>query len=166
MIFNSNITDSALKSCTLVNCVLNKPNIGDSKISGGKILNSCYTDRSYIRSSQVWKCQFENCTIERSQIHQSKIQGGTAIYFKPIQTTTITNAGSEASKFLNCDIQDSNLSNYHLHQIKFTAGTLVYSQVTKSPLTFRRFPPEVRALIFGNGVSLQLLVALKTDPEL
>jgi hypothetical protein len=73
---------------------------------------------------------------------------------------------SEASKFLNCDIQDSNLSNCHLHQTKFTAGTLVYSLVTKSPLAFRRFPPEVRALIFGNGVALELPVALKTDPEL
>jgi hypothetical protein len=73
---------------------------------------------------------------------------------------------SEASKFLNCDIQDSNLSNCHLHQTKFTASTLVYSLVTKSPLAFRRFPPEVRALIFGNGVALELPVALKTDPEL
>jgi hypothetical protein len=78
----------------------------------------------------------------------------------------MTDTVSEASKFLNCDIQVSNLSNCHLHQTKFTAGTLVYSLVTKSSLAFRKFPPEVRALIYGNGVSLELLVASKTDLEL
>jgi uncharacterized protein YjbI with pentapeptide repeats len=166
IILNSNIIGSRLRSCTLVNCVLNKSNVENSKVSGCKIFNSSSTYKSFIRNSQAWKCQFINCTIEQSETHRSTIQGGTAIYCKLIQTTKVTDALSEASKFLNCDVKDSNLSNCHLHQTKFTAGTLVYSLVTKSPLAFRKFPAEVRAMIFSNGVSLELLVALKADPEL
>jgi hypothetical protein len=69
-------------------------------------------------------------------------------------------------------LDSSSLTDSWLHQTKITNCSMDNCSVTYSPLAFRRFLPEIRAMIFSRCVSFRnfktpvLLVALRCHPEL
>ena len=103
-----------------------------------------------------------SCTMKNIQLHSCAVSGSTL----------------NKCQLSNCVIKNSSLLDSTLHVSKIISCSLDDCSVTRAPLSFRKFPPEIRAAIFAyclDWVSSEdtrvrktpvLLVALRGDPEL
>jgi hypothetical protein len=76
-----------------------------------------------------------------------------------------------SSDIINSTIARSGLYTSALHKCKLTNNTIRDSEITTSPLALRRFPPEIRQVIFrealgGMVYTPELIIALRGDPQL
>jgi hypothetical protein len=70
--------------------------------------------------------------------------------------SSISGAGSEISNLSRCSVAEC----------KFSSMSTEDCDITTSPLAFRKFPPEIRAAIFKEAPTVQLMAALRADTEL
>jgi len=110
----------------------------------------------------------ENCTIRNIDIMKTDIRDCT-LYYVEIHTSDITNSMLYNCKIFNSLIKTSELFDTRVQDCNFEKSKLSGCNITNSPLAFRRFPCEIRNMIFElsldleDGKSPALLVALRAD---
>ena len=89
-----------------------------------------------------------------------------------LTTCSLSNCTISTSTIKDCTLSNCNITNSTLHESPFVKSKLSGCQVTTSPLALRRFPTELRDMIFKDclqieeGKSPALLIALRGDKEL
>ena len=110
---------------------------------------------------------YENCTIEDASIHLVRFRNNCL--FRRIN---ISDSLCNNSQFMNSAIRGTILNHCILFDCTWDEKTtLKHCQTITAPLAFRRFPAEIRALIFEEAVEWDgkmpnLVVALRGDPQL
>jgi hypothetical protein len=66
-----------------------------------------------------------------------------------VSTTKIEESESGRSVFANCQIDDCKLCSSTLHECQTSARKKENCVESRAPLALRRFPPEIRAIIFA-----------------
>jgi uncharacterized protein YjbI with pentapeptide repeats len=119
-------------------------------------------------SSSEMSGVMENCTIRNIRILKTDIRNCT-LYHVEIHTSDITD-----SKLYNCEVfhssvKTSELFDTGLHDCDFEKSKMSGCNITNSPLPLRKFPYEIRNMIFQlcldseDGKTPDLLAALRTD---
>ncbi|KAF4628089.1 hypothetical protein G7Y89_g10064 [Cudoniella acicularis] len=184
ILFDCKLSDCTVYSCNIINSCVRAFTINDSIVvnsrfsnsedagrnSGIERMNECLgvkgklsgvkTEYGYVVPAEEWfweaRTTFQFCTLSNLTIETSNIYGST-LYNCDISNSTI---------------QDSKVFNCRLHHIEATNSAVGAKSVfTTSPLALRRFPPEIRELIYKlslrwRGQTPRLLQALCGDPEL
>jgi hypothetical protein len=167
VIIGGSVTNSTFNNCTLVECKLENTKATDSRLNGCTLFYSSISGAgSEISASKARDSKFFGVSIKFSSICRSKILGGNILKSK-IQTTEVKGiTAGFCCGFLNCDIEISNLSCCSVAECKFSSMSTEDCDITTAPLAFRKFPPEIRAAIFKEAPTVQLMVALRADTEL
>jgi uncharacterized protein YjbI with pentapeptide repeats len=112
----------------------------------------------------------ENCIVRCIDIMKTEIRDYT-LHYVEIQSSTIINSKLYNCTILNSSVKSSELVDTILHESDFEKSKLTGCNITRSPLAFRRFPPELIPEIFKYCVELEdgkvpaLLAALRTERE-
>jgi uncharacterized protein YjbI with pentapeptide repeats len=112
----------------------------------------------------------ENCTVRCIDIMKTEIRDCT-LHYVEIHSSTIINSKLYNCTIFNSTVKSSELVNTILHESDFEKLKLSGCNITRSPLAFRRFPPELIPEIFKycveieNGKVPALLAALRTDTK-
>jgi uncharacterized protein YjbI with pentapeptide repeats len=111
---------------------------------------------STILGTTIRDAAFTLCTLKHVEIHGSTISGSTL----------------SDCQLSNCTIDDSSLVNSKLHETKIVNCSMDNCSMTSSTSVFRKFSPEIRAMIFARCIHFNknktpaLLIALRGDKEL
>ncbi|KAH7418574.1 hypothetical protein BKA64DRAFT_203685 [Cadophora sp. MPI-SDFR-AT-0126] len=147
--------------------------------------NAKLHDSSVFKNTNVFTSNLVNCSTRTSTFIGCKLesvvakrcymQDGTMIQCGVENSNIVGVEGHcavQESQFNVCDLQNAKCANSELHQCSGLSQTAMSAcQVTFSPLALRRFPPELRSLIFENiiewtGKTPDLIKALRGDEEL
>ncbi|KAF8849578.1 hypothetical protein BDZ45DRAFT_680434 [Acephala macrosclerotiorum] len=116
-------------------------------------------EHSILKGSLHRRTSFKNCALRYAEIHCS----------------TISDCTVDNCKLFNCTIQKSSLLTSRIHECKTISSSMSHCQTTSSPLAFRRFPAEIREMIFQGCITNatnshkrtpKILIALRCDPEI
>ncbi|CZR54703.1 uncharacterized protein PAC_04587 [Phialocephala subalpina] len=116
-------------------------------------------ESSTLNGSLHRRTSFKLCTLRYVEIHCS----------------TISECELDNCKLFNCTVQKSTLAASSLHECRTSSSSMEKCQMTSSPLAFRRFPPELREMIFQGRITNitnnrrrmpKILIALRCDPEM
>jgi hypothetical protein len=112
-----------------------------------------------------FKCRYNNVELRNMTIRDCSLRY-VQIHGSVIHSSTFDNC-----QLFNCTVFDSNLLESELHETKIMGCSLKSCKSTASPLAFRKFPPEIREMIFQrcigfNGNTPPLFIALRGDQEL
>ncbi|KAL2074829.1 hypothetical protein VTL71DRAFT_8608 [Oculimacula yallundae] len=135
LLVNVHLQDCMVINCTLRNCTL------DSRTW---ILN----DKVYGFKVAAWRSTFESCTITNSSIYHSQI-GSSILINSRVEVGQIQISKMVQTTLSNLSVDHCDLDRCLVYNCSTVIDTLVNNtRVTTSPLALRRFPPEIRALIF------------------
>jgi uncharacterized protein YjbI with pentapeptide repeats len=114
------------------------------------MIKNCVLISAHVRTSVVHDSTFDNCKLDRTTIHNSTFKN---------------------CRLINCVVRDSSFVDSKLHETNTANSDFLRTTNTRSRLAFRKFPPEVREMIFRRclyfgGKTPSLLIALRGDPEL
>jgi len=112
----------------------------------------------------------EDSTLRGIAIRKTIIKHCVLRYVE-IYTSEILNSVLEHCRLFNSTIDGSSLEDTKIHECKFKGLKMKRCEVTTSPLNLRRFPPEIRQMIFqysnlrsiSDQKAPQILVALRSD---
>jgi hypothetical protein len=110
----------------------------------------------------------ENCIVRCIDIMKTEIRDCTLNYVE-VHSSTIINSKLYNCTIFNSSVKISELVDTILHESDFEKSKLSGCNITRSPLAFRRFPPELIPEIFKYCVELEngkvpaLLAALRTE---
>ncbi len=93
---------------------------------------------STISGTTLRNTSFVSCTLNRVEIYGSIISDSTLIN----------------CQLSNCTIDYSSVTDSKLHETKIFDSSMDNCTMTLSPLALRKFPPEVRAMIFEDCLDL------------
>jgi uncharacterized protein YjbI with pentapeptide repeats len=96
----------------------------------------------------IKKTILRNCVLRHVKIYASTISN-SSMYQCNVHTSTI----SEDCSFEKCNMVNSTINgctavDSDIHESTFTKVKMNRCKITTSPLALRRFPPEIRAMIF------------------
>jgi hypothetical protein len=167
VIVGGTVANSNLKNCTLLRCKLE-----NTKAENSKLKSCALFLHNYVRGGRTYACdardsRFVDCCIFVSNIRRSHIQGGKISDNSKIQTTDIEGIASELEcVFSNCKLEGSEVARGLFEGCKLISTSTKNCRVISHPLAFRKFPPEVRTMIFKAAPSIQLMKALRVDSKL
>ncbi|KAK0129541.1 hypothetical protein ONS96_000106 [Cadophora gregata f. sp. sojae] len=120
--------------------------------------------------------RFRRTTFFKASLHELTITTSTLtsciLTNSTISSSTIKDCTISNCNIANSTLVDCKLTNCNLQESPFVKSKLSGCQVTTSSLTLRKFPFELRGMIFKDclkiegGKSPQLIVALRGDKEL
>jgi hypothetical protein len=124
-------------------------------------------------SSTAAKDLIEDSTLSGVTIRKTMVKNCVLRYVE-IHTSTISNSTLEHCQLFNSTIDNGSAEDTMIHECKFRGLKMKRCKVTTSPLGLRRFPPEIRAMIFeystpwdsNKAKTPEILVALRGDCEL
>ncbi|TVY83822.1 hypothetical protein LSUE1_G001328 [Lachnellula suecica] len=165
LFFGITIHNSSLSNCTLISCT----------IYGGRIKNSLLRDcRVSEKAIGIYEnssptpflsfCQIENGALYDGEIFSSTLTGISSIQSCDIENSLAVHSSSFESTWISCGIHESKL-----HECEVVDGVLTESViVSKSAMELRKFPSEIRKIIFSNivatnGVKTSMIAALRPD---
>lgn len=167
---NSVITDSDLEGCILFNCKIKDCLVEESKVEGETKLEKVVLKRSQVHCQWARDCQFHDCAILHSRILCSEL------FHSNIQLCNTGQSGIQSSKMvkcaaisiivLNCQIENTSIEKSEIREAILVESSTTDCEITSSPLTLRRFPVEIRALIYKDVINTNLLAALRCDSTL
>lgn len=142
-----------LRDCVLINMTLKNCNIVSCDLDGCIVTNTsqprcpcCF--RTLGKEISIWRSSLESCTLQNANVNHSKFSA-----------MVITSTRVEVGRMYDSEITNSMLSNMYLYH-SYLKDSLLYnadtrfngigtsSQTTISPLALRRFPTDIRILIF------------------
>jgi uncharacterized protein YjbI with pentapeptide repeats len=182
--------DSTFRRCTLRGAMFKDCFISDSSLDDCKVTSSeigitqgyeLFDDKFYDSSAQ--DCEIRLCKLTNVEIHRSQIVNRSKINEKPppISQCRIQTSRVESEEIRDCILNDCKLLvdvafNVQLQDCMFERAPIRHARglhITRSPLAFRKFPPEIRLLIFAEaladtwwGKTPHLITALRVDPVL
>jgi uncharacterized protein YjbI with pentapeptide repeats len=126
---------------------------------------------STINGTTIRKTKFTGCTFRHAEIFGSTIAGSTLSNVK-LSNCTIDNSTLTQVHITNCTVVSSSLLDSKLHETKIANCSMDNCTMTSSPLALRRFPPEIRAMIFNGCIHFAdhktpaIIIALRGDKEM
>jgi hypothetical protein len=113
----------------------------------------------------------QNSFLHGIEIRKAVIRSSSLNYIH-IHGSTISDSTLKKCKLFNCIIRDCSLTEYEVHETKIHSSSMDGCIVTTSPLALRKFPPEIREMIFQRCIdtrdnkSPSIIIALRGDKEL
>jgi uncharacterized protein YjbI with pentapeptide repeats len=163
----STIMNAMLIDCTLFGCRLYNTNVKQSQ------LTSCIVGKGVpgTSNSSYMFCRLSRCCIEYSKISAAIVTNGLIQCCSEIWNAELHRMVVHSCDIINTTVARSGLSKSALYECKLINNSIRDSEVTTSPLAFRKFPTEVRQIIFrealeGMVYTSELIVALRGDPQL
>ncbi|KAE9378849.1 hypothetical protein N431DRAFT_325846 [Stipitochalara longipes BDJ] len=110
----------------------------------------------------------EKCTVRDIEITKTEIRN-CILHYVFIQTSKVFNSKLYNCKVSNSTIEGSEVVDTGLHESDFIKSKLIGCKITTSLLSFCKFVPEIRAMIFKLCLSFEknktpaLLIALRGD---
>ncbi|KAL2074850.1 hypothetical protein VTL71DRAFT_8629 [Oculimacula yallundae] len=114
--------------------------------------------------------------IKTNQLHGHEVRNTVFISCNlrdmNLQGCTVSMSTLDNCKLSKCAVTNCNLVSTALHESKFASSSVERCKITTSPLALRKFPPELRILIFERCIDFEdritpsILSALRGDPEL
>jgi hypothetical protein len=115
---------------------------------------------------------FQNSTLCGIEIHRGVLVRSSALDHVRIHGCTIADSALKKCKLFNCLVWNCLLIESEIHETRVQRSSMDSCNVTKSPLALRKFPVEVRKLIFQRCLhtctnrSPSIIVALRCNKEL
>jgi uncharacterized protein YjbI with pentapeptide repeats len=168
LVEGSKVTNAILVDCTLFNCELFNTKARQSQ------LTCCIVSKGLRNTtdSPYLFCRLNDCGIESTEISGALITGGFLEYCLNIQNSEIHRAIVYTCDLLHSTVAHSGLYKTKVYECKLSKNISKDSEITTSPLTLRKFPTEIRQIIFRNTFEFagrytpDLIVALRGEPKL
>ena len=191
MLTGGNFFGTTFQRCEIRGATLHHCYLLDSKLSNCKIIASSIgvpkpdgNSETAVYECSVRECEIRLCAINNVKISRSTILNPTSRLVKStpkilqcyIQTSQVKLESIENCYALNCQVTTCKVRDSTLHEcdIKETSSDGLQVNVTKSPLAFRKFPTEIRVMIFARALiwsderarAPSLIAAPRTDPKM
>ncbi|TVY43247.1 hypothetical protein LCER1_G009020, partial [Lachnellula cervina] len=164
VLFQTTIHNSTLRDCILVACTIYGGKMEKCQLTDCRVRKKALGENDTSPTTPFISC----CNLEGGNAYDAEIFNSTLNNVSPIQSCDIDNSlaihslGFD-STFGNCGIHDSKL-----HNCKTVGGVKDSVVETKNTMNFRRFPTEIRNMIFSSaiqmdGLSTGLIAALRPD---
>ncbi|KAE9378850.1 hypothetical protein N431DRAFT_396722 [Stipitochalara longipes BDJ] len=126
---------------------------------------------SIIQGTTIRKTSFIGCTLRHADIFGSTISGSILSNVK-LSNCAIDGSTLNVVRLTNSTVVSSSLVDSKLHETPIANCSMDNCTMTSSPLAFRKFPPEIRSMIFAGCIDFNhrktpvVLVALRSDKEI
>ncbi|KAN0115289.1 hypothetical protein V8E51_004833 [Hyaloscypha variabilis] len=126
---------------------------------------------STINGTTIRKTKFTGCTFRHAEIFGSTIAGSTLSNVK-LSNCTIDNSTLTQVHITNCTVVSSSLLDSKLHETKIANCSMDNCTMTSSALALRKFPPEIRAMIFNGCIHFggfktpAIIITLRGDKQM
>jgi hypothetical protein len=162
--------DSALVRCTLIDCTVYGGKIESSNLQECRVQKKAFGgDDSTPITPMISGCQIENSTFFDADISNSSIPGGLSIKNCKLENIMTVRSLVIGSSLTKCGLDNSELRNCEVTDSVLTAS-VSETKIAKNNSTLRRFPAEIRAMIFAyfmiNKNQWTIFDVLRPDPLL
>jgi hypothetical protein len=189
------IRNSKFRGCKLVNVGLMNCEVLESTMENC-IAIQCRFGRFCVMNGQepkletaqnelyAWKCGLQDCEVANMTLYNAEILFSIIAHCLVNTSYLVENVATRKTDFRNCKMEDIRLSysgtdttyfNCHECEIDESSKSLISNgTITKSPLAFNKFAPELRCQIFSyclewantKARTPNLIIALRGDPTL
>ncbi|TVY16833.1 hypothetical protein LARI1_G006509 [Lachnellula arida] len=164
VLFQTTIHNSNLKDCILIACTIYGGRIETSQLTDCRIRKKAFGEHDTSLTTPFMSC----CNIDGGNAYDTEIFNSTANRVGPIQSCVIESSLAIYSLGFDSTLSSCGVYESKLHNCEVIGGIKNSVIESKNTLNFRRFPGEIRKMIFLNAIEIDglttgLIAALRPD---